>query len=197
MKLNTGHNRLNVYMYSNMKLASSPTCNFSLEYQTAHMHCLDARFCRQQEQTCGQQQSSYTSNSTAARRNGRRRPLSSCRLDSECNGDGEEEEEEASHALVKPLVCRAMSGAALRTCWRWSPPLHLCANNQVVLSLSWLTAPVHPSVCPSVCLSVCLSVSLSHLSLPDSLSLSDSVYLSVCLCLSVSVSLCVSVSLSL
>ena len=34
-------------------------------------------------------------NSTAARRNWRRRPQSSCRLDSQCSGDGEEEEEEA------------------------------------------------------------------------------------------------------
>ena len=35
MKLNTGHNRHNVYMYSNMKLASSSTCNCGLEDQTA------------------------------------------------------------------------------------------------------------------------------------------------------------------
>ena len=163
MKLNTGHNRLNVYMYSNMKLAV-------LKTRPLNMHCLDARFCRQQEQTCGQQQSSYTPNSTAARRNRRRWPLSSCRLDSECSGDGEEEEEKASHALVKPLVCRAMSGAALRTCLRWSPLLHLCANNQVVLSSHGsrrLSIPL--SVCLPVCLSVCLSVCLP---LSPSLSLS-------------------------
>ena len=42
---------------------------------------------------CGQRQSSYTPNSTAARRrNWRRRPYSPCRLDSWCNGDREDEE---------------------------------------------------------------------------------------------------------
>ena len=38
-------------------------------------------------------QSSYTPNSTAARRKSRRRPQSSCRLDSLCSSDQEEEEE--------------------------------------------------------------------------------------------------------
>ena len=41
---------------------------------------------------CGQQQYSYTPNSTAARRNWRRRPHASCRLDYQCSGDREEEE---------------------------------------------------------------------------------------------------------
>ena len=56
--------------------------------------CRDAGFCRQQEQMCGQQQSSYTPNSTVARRNWRRQLHSSCILDSQCSGDREEEEEE-------------------------------------------------------------------------------------------------------
>ena len=47
----------------------------------------DAHFFWQQEQMCGPQQSSYTSNSTASRRNWRRRPQSPCRLDSQCSGD--------------------------------------------------------------------------------------------------------------
>ena len=59
--------------------------------------CRDAHFCRQQEQMCGQQQSSYTPNSTAARRNWRRRLHSSCRLDSQCSSDREEEEDGKLH----------------------------------------------------------------------------------------------------
>ena len=47
-----------------------------LEKTATFIYCRDTRFCRQQEQTCGQQQSSYTPNSTAARRNWRRRPHS-------------------------------------------------------------------------------------------------------------------------
>ena len=38
------------------------------------------------EKMCGKQLSSYTSNSTAARRNWRRRPHSSCRVDFQCSG---------------------------------------------------------------------------------------------------------------
>ena len=49
-------------------------------------YCRDSRFCRQQDKTCGQTLSSYTPNSTAARRNWRRRPHSACRLDSQCSG---------------------------------------------------------------------------------------------------------------
>ena len=45
------------------------------------------------KKTCGQRQSRYTPNSTAARRNWRRRPHSSCRLDSQSSGNREEEEE--------------------------------------------------------------------------------------------------------
>ena len=40
----------------------------------------------------GQRQSSYTPNSRAARRKWRRQPQSSCRLDSQCSGDREDEE---------------------------------------------------------------------------------------------------------
>ena len=35
MKLRTGHSRLNALMFSEMKLATSPTCNYDLEDQTA------------------------------------------------------------------------------------------------------------------------------------------------------------------
>ena len=76
-----------------VKLAPSPTCNCDLEDQTAE-HILQRcpLLQRQQEQTCGQQQSSYAPKCTAAKRNWRRRPHSSCRLDSQCSGDREEEE---------------------------------------------------------------------------------------------------------
>ena len=62
-----------------------------LKTRWPNIYCRDARFCRQQEQMCGQRQSSYTPNSTAARRNWRRPPHSSCRLDSQCSGDRKEE----------------------------------------------------------------------------------------------------------
>ena len=52
-----------------------------------------AHFCRQQEQTCGQQQSSYTLDSTAARMNWKRQQHSSCILDPQCSGDREEKED--------------------------------------------------------------------------------------------------------
>ena len=89
---------------------------FSIQLQSwrpdgcMNIYCRDARFCRQQEQTCGQRQSSYKPNSTAARRNWRRRLHSSCRLDSECSGDREEEEEEGcfalSHRSHTNIVCK-------------------------------------------------------------------------------------------
>ena len=62
-----------------------------LKTRRPNRYCRDAHFGRQQEQTCGQQQFSYTPNSTAAGRNWRRQPHSSCRLDSQCSGDREEE----------------------------------------------------------------------------------------------------------
>ena len=52
-----------------------------------NIYCREPHFCRQQEQMCGQRQSSHTPNSTTARRNWRRRLHSSCRLDSQCNSD--------------------------------------------------------------------------------------------------------------
>ena len=61
--------------------------------------CRDARFCRQQEQTCGQRQSSYTPNSTAARRSWKRRPHSSCWLDSQC--DRGEERRRRGHSVLQ------------------------------------------------------------------------------------------------
>ena len=62
-----------------------------LKTRRPNVYCRDAHFCRQQEQICGQRQSSYTPNSRAARRDWRRRPHSSCRLDSQCSGHREEE----------------------------------------------------------------------------------------------------------
>ena len=49
----------------------------------------------------GQQQLSYAPNSTAAGRNWRRQPHSSCRLESQCSGDREEEEGRWSQYLVR------------------------------------------------------------------------------------------------
>ena len=66
----------------------------ALKTRRPNMYCRDARFCRQQDKTCGQRQSSYTPNSTAAGRNWRRRTYSPCRLDSQCSSNREEEEEE-------------------------------------------------------------------------------------------------------
>ena len=48
----------------------------------------------------GQQQSSYTPNSATARRNWRRRPHSSCKLDSQCSGDPEEKKKLHYNLLV-------------------------------------------------------------------------------------------------
>ena len=93
MRLRTGLNWLNAHMFRKMKLAPSPICNSSLEDQTAK-HTLQrcpAHFCRQQEQLCGQRLSSYTPNSTAARRNWRRQLHSSYRMDSQHSSDREEE----------------------------------------------------------------------------------------------------------
>ena len=47
---------------------------------------------------------SDTPNSTTARRNWRRRPHSSCRLDSQCSGDREDEEEIESNDSIPSLV---------------------------------------------------------------------------------------------
>ena len=120
-----------------------------LKTRPLNMNCLDARFCRQQDKMCDQQQSSYTPNSTAARRNWRRWPLSSCRLDSECSSDGEEEERKASHALVKPLRGRVRDRVLPSTC--------------VPITRLVCPAMAHGafSLCPPVCLCLCLSVCLS------------------------------------
>ena len=65
----------------------------SLKTSWPNIYCRDARFCRLQEQTCGQRQSSYTPNSTAVRRNWKRWPPSSCKQDSQCSGDREEKKD--------------------------------------------------------------------------------------------------------
>ena len=61
-----------------------------LKTRRLNIYCRDTHFCRQQEQTCGQQQSSYAPNSTAAKRDWKRQPHPSCRLDSQCSGDRED-----------------------------------------------------------------------------------------------------------
>ena len=55
---------------------------------------------------CGQRQSSYTPNSTAARRNWRRQAHLSCRLDSQCSDDRDEEEEDVKYLTLDACVCR-------------------------------------------------------------------------------------------
>ena len=84
--------------------------------------------CRQQEHMCGQQQSSYTPNSMAARRNWRRRPQSSCGLDSQCSSDREEKRSimwlgpDTAKLLDRVLgkkVDRQEFGASIPSCW-WS-----------------------------------------------------------------------------
>ena len=62
-----------------------------LKTRRPNISCRDAHFCRQQDEICGQRQSSYTPNSMAARSNWRRWLHSSCRLDSQCSGNREEE----------------------------------------------------------------------------------------------------------
>ena len=95
-------------MFKKTKLAPSPICNCGL-VDPLNINCRDAHFCRQQEQMCGQQQSTYTPNSTAARRNCRRQLHSSCGLDSQCSGDREEEEEIPVTFSVKLEFCIALS----------------------------------------------------------------------------------------
>ena len=51
----------------------------------------------------GQQQSSYTPDSTAAGRNWRKWPHSPCSLDFQCSGDQEEEEAYLKHPALSPI----------------------------------------------------------------------------------------------
>ena len=59
---------------------------------------------------CGQQRSSYTPNSTAARRSWRRWPHLSCSLDSQCSSHREEEEEETTVVLPRVLIFSDVNG---------------------------------------------------------------------------------------
>ena len=100
--------------YARATTDSMPTCSRKwswhhhqsatavLKTRWTNIYCRDSNFCRQQEQVCGQRQSSYTPNSTAVMRNWRRRLHSSCRLDSQCHSDQDEEEEDhpKSQAVV-------------------------------------------------------------------------------------------------
>ena len=95
LRLRTSHNRLNAHMFKKMKLAPSPTCNCGLEDQKAERILQRCPLLQTARKACGQRQSSYTPNSTAARRNWRRQPQSSCTLDSQCSGDREEESTKA------------------------------------------------------------------------------------------------------
>ena len=91
MRLHTGHNRLSAHMSRKMKLAPSPTSNCGLEDQTAEhilQRCPLLQTARQNVWPSAVQL--YTPNSPAARRNWRRQPYSSCRLDSQCRGNREE-----------------------------------------------------------------------------------------------------------
>ena len=134
-----------------------------------YIYLRDAHFCRQQKQTCGQQQSSYTPNSTAARRNWRRRLHSSLRLDSQCSDDrdnddddddddaaadddddDEEEEEEEDLILIGEVLYRLGSGS-----FRIVSVSHQHQSNQ-----------------SNLCLSVCLSLSLLRIR-PDITALVD------------------------
>ena len=88
------------------KLAPSPTYNCGLEDQTAEHNTAEMpASARQQEQTCGQRQSSYTSNCTAARRSWRRQPRLSCRPDSQCSFDREEEDIVSPSHLRSRVIC--------------------------------------------------------------------------------------------
>ena len=60
----------------------------------------DGHLCRRHNNMCGRQQSVCTPSSTAARRNWRRRPHSSWRLDSQCSGDREEGELNLYHSCI-------------------------------------------------------------------------------------------------
>ena len=93
-----------------MKLASSPICNCGLEDQIAE-HIL---------QRCPLLQTARTNvwptavqlppNCTAARRNWRRQLHSSCRLDSQCSGDREVEEEPAHDRFIMRRRVRSFKG---------------------------------------------------------------------------------------
>ena len=116
----TGGSRLWSWDYARSTTDSTPTCSRQwswhhhqpatavLKTRLSNICCRDAHFCRQQEQMCGQQESSYTPNSTAARRNWRRRPQSSCRLDFQWSADREEEED------------NLVTGLRFKRFWRFS-----------------------------------------------------------------------------
>ena len=86
---------LYLFLFSDTPILLVLIIQMVLKTRRPNIYCRDAHVCRQQEQMRGQRQSSYTPNSaTAAGRNWRRQLHSSCRLDSQCSGDRDEEEEE-------------------------------------------------------------------------------------------------------
>ena len=103
MRLHTGHNLLNAHMFRKMKLAPSPAA--VLKTKQPNMYCSDARFCKQQDKMCGQQQYSYTPTSPAAMRNWRRQPHSACRLDSQCSGSWQERTKKEQSTILHSLYC--------------------------------------------------------------------------------------------
>ena len=93
MRLCTGHNRLTAHMFKTMKLAPSPICSCGLEDQTAeHVLQICPLLLTARTNVWPTAVQLLTPNSTAARRNWRRQPHSSCGLDSQCSGNQEEEE---------------------------------------------------------------------------------------------------------
>jgi len=103
MRLRTGHNLLNAHMFRKMKLAPSPAA--VLKTKWPNMYCSEARFCKQQDKMCGQQQYSYTTTSPAAVRNWRRQPHSTCRLDSQCSGSWQERTKKEQSTILHSLYC--------------------------------------------------------------------------------------------
>ena len=81
--------------------APSPTCNCGLEDQTVE-HVLERCPLLQtvRKKMCGRQQSSYTPNSMAAKRNRKRWPHASCRLDFQRSGNDEEAAESCSQEAL-------------------------------------------------------------------------------------------------
>ena len=103
MRLHTGHNRLNAHMFRKMKLAPSPTCDCSLEDQTAEyilQRCLLLQKARQNVSVANS--SPTTHQTTAAGRNWRKRPHSPCSPDFQCSGD-REEQAYLKHPALSPI----------------------------------------------------------------------------------------------
>ena len=115
-----------------------------LKTRRPNIYCRDARFCRQQEQTCGQRQAGYTPNSTSARRNWKRWPPSSCKQDSQCSGDREEKKDKIKNKTKKQQLKNnnnktAATTTNIRTCSYSCFKLHFVIHVSSCLgSMFWL-----------------------------------------------------------